>query len=185
MQVVITRSLTGSLATQLGTLRGADPKRDRVPTGVLPRTLGGANWGVTQVTTGCQPGRHYRVLLMTRRVNDWSVDELCVVACAGPVTGVVCSHYLCYCSHCCCYFLLSAFHRISPILHLILYRLIDTMVTMVKRWYRLSGTSAIAADKCTNTAHHSVDIDVKLTWIGGHVQSGVRCFKERSAWLDA
>ena len=55
---------------------------------------------------------------------------------------------------------------------------------MVKKWYRLSGTSAIATEKCTDTAHHFVDIDIKLTRVDGHVQSAVRCFKEKSAWLD-
>ena len=57
------------------------------------------------------------------------------------------------------------------------------MVVMVKRRYQLSGISVIAEDKCTNTAHHIVDINVELTRVGRHVQSAAWCFKA-SPWLD-
>ena len=66
----------------------------------------------------------------------------------------------------------------------IFYRSIDAMLTMVTRWFWLSGTSAVAAGKCTDTAHHSVDIDAGRTWVGRHFQSAVRRFKGKSRWLD-
>ena len=58
------------------------------------------------------------------------------------------------------------------------------MLTMGKRWYKLGGISAIAADKYTDTAHHSGYINARLTQVGRRVQSAVRCFKVKSLWLD-
>ena len=64
------------------------------------------------------------------------------------------------------------------------YRSTDAMLTMVKRRYRLGSTSAIAAGKCTDTAHHSEDISARHTRVGGRARSVVRCFKGKSLWLD-
>ena len=55
---------------------------------------------------------------------------------------------------------------------------------MVKRQYWLSGISAIAEDKRTDTAHHSIEVNVELTRVGRCVQNVARFFKGKSLWLD-
>ena len=77
-------------------------------------------------------------------------------------------------------FAVSVSPRCADTVFVLFYRSIEMMLTMVKRWYKLGIISAIAAGKCTDTAHHSGDTNARPIRVGGRVQSAVRCFKTKS-----
>ena len=176
---------TTSGATRYTT--GCDSKRYELPT-VLPLgSLRDANRSVARDTTGYQLG----VLPATRRVDFLSVggSHVSLHSCVRSrmmLSSLMLSWLLLFSRM--SLLLLSFAVSISPrrvdTVFVLFYRSIDAMLTMVNRRYRLGGMSAIAAGKCTDTAHHSGSINARRTRVGGHIRSVVRCFKVKSLWLD-